>query len=368
MKKHSIPLLILLSMTFMFCKKSPSRSWWQDDRRSSRASSSSPEKENTLSTFFKEVPECDEDDEDCCEDNRQCKSDCRKYFDGEEDACFSLPEEDGQTLLEVLEYLEDGTFDNIRIGEDLKYLHLAIEMESYTWLNSISDYSSSKAEKALKWIAQYEEVTDTLLDLEEDTTVEILKGLLVKAGNGSFLTDDVDNASAQDILKGLKSSKEDFLNKALTEKNNDIIDFIHKHLVEDDICDTESLQPRPGGGYSGYHAQISSIGKNTPNGKALTYQKEACILGFYCYIYSSDKAVDNKNRKDIANLIDESEIDTFITTEKDSGGLQANLKVETDASQWPVRACRRLCELWFDVPNLHLGIGGDQHTTNTCNN
>lgn len=368
MKKHIIPLLILSSTFILFCKKNPSRSWWKEDRRSSRSSSSSSssEKKNTLSTFFKEVPECD--DEDCCEDNRQCKSDCRQFFDDEEEACFSLPEEDGEYLLEVLDYLKDGDFDKIRIEEDLKYLHLAVDMETYTWLNSINDYNSSKADKALKWIAQYEEVTDTLMEWDEDITTDILKGLLVRAGNESFSTNDVSSIPAQDILKGLKDSKEDFLNKALKEKNNDIINFVHKHLVEDDICDTESHYPRPGGAYSGYHEQVGSIEKNTPNGKALTYQKEACILGFYCHIYSLDKADDNTNRKEMASLIDESEIDTFITTETDGGGLQTNLKVQTDASQWPVRACRKLCELWYDAVDLPLGTGGDHYKSNTCNN
>ena len=327
-----------------------------EDRRSSSSSSSGG---SGTSYCLADKPAC-ENEGNCCEDNGECKRGCKEYFNNnDEDECFSLPTEDGQNMIKVLEFLEDADFGEVGVREGhLQSVCLAIhQIETDSWLDLIENYSPSEAKQALEWIAENREVTSLLMEWDKSISQQILKALLVTAGGQDFDTDDIHDAPATEILKGLQASQTNLFHKAVQESNDDIIRFVHNTLVRDDICEVGTWQPRPGSGYSGYKESIDDIEPNTPNGQALRRQREACILGIYCEIFNKDTAFSNKSRREIARIVDEDDVERLIRDDKSTGGLQS-IGTRTDSpGEWPHLACKSLCRLWYPVEALPLSIG-----------
>ena len=244
------------------------------DRRSSTSTSSTSRDRESSSGgtdyCLADLPQCDDDDGNCCDDNRNCRSECKHYFtdDTEERKCLDLPQEDGEKVVEILKSLDEAHFAEVGVGdENLKYLCLsvsAIGQEAY--LDIISEYTPSEARENLKWIAENQEVIRLFHEWESRITEEVLSALLVKAGGGSFNTDEVSDISAQLLLEGLKSVKNDFYTTAIQEDGNLIIEFVHKRIIKKHICEVAAHQPRPGSGYRGYKDSIEGIDPISANG------------------------------------------------------------------------------------------------------
>ena len=338
-------------------------------RRSSTASSG--DRENSPSRggedyCLADLPQCDEGN--CCgDDSRDCRSECKNYFtnDSDEQKCLDLPREDGEKVVEILKYLEEAHFGKVGVGdENLKYLCLSVSgIGQEAWLDIISEYTPSEAREALKWLAENQEVIRLFHEWESSITEELLSALFVKAGGGNFNTDEVNDISAQLILEGLKSAKSDFYTTAIQEDGNLIVDFVHRRIIRKNICEVESHQPRPGSGYSGYNRfspnPNDGVDPTSPNGQALRRRETACILSVYCEIFDGESASHNKNRREIAGIVDEYAIDRFMKDNKSSGGLEVDTNSGRSLHEWPYAACQALCQLWFPVPGLQLSKTGN---------
>lgn len=321
-------------------------------RRSSTSSSSESRQSSSRGVTdycLADLPQCD--DGNCCDDNRDCRSECKHYYadDSDESKCLDLPQEDGEKVVEILKYLEDVHFGEVGVGdENLKYLCLGVSaIGQEAWLDIISEYTPSEAREALKWVAENQEVSHLFHEWESHITEEVLSALFVKAGGGSFHTDEVNDISAQLILEGLKSAKNDFYTTAIQEDGNSVIEFVHKRIIRKNICEVVSHQPRPGGGYEGYDASIDNIDPTSANGQALRRRETACILAVYCEIFNEESASHNKNRREIAGIVDEYAIDRFMKDNKSSGGLEVPTNSGSSLTEWPHTACQALCQLWY---------------------
>ena len=291
------------------------------------------------------IPDCNK--KNCCgDDNKDCEDGCSDFFPEEEEDCESLPIDDGNKVIGVLESLKDSDFSEITSNEDLKYLCMALDIEDRSWTDLIRDNNASEAQEALEWIAENQKVTDTLLELGDTPMRNILRALLMRAGGHKFAVDDLedDDGDRNDvrILKGLKDTRNDFLEKAVEENNNDLVEFVHEEIVEASLCDSNTNKPDPVTGSAAY----ASGAETTRAGER---DDAACLLGVYCYIYPGSGLDDE--REDIASVVDEKDIENLIEAKKTEGGLAIS-----KGQDWPHTACTKLKTFWNNGSGLALGL------------
>ena len=289
--------------------------------------------EGNRSKYFltrSEIPECSSGD--CCEDDRNCKDKCGDYFSdsSSERICNQLPLDKGEPLIAFLEELEDGKADDFD-EDDLEYFGLAMSIDHEVWIDLIKDYSDG--DESLNWLAETDEATKILLQLNKDDTVEIIVALLGDNNDSDTLS------GLKDRIDGDKT----VLEVAENSNNNEFIDFIHDEIIGEELCTSTSNQPIPKANTYSSGSEINSANRQ---------KEEACMLGVYCAIFPiSDK---ENERKDIAQTIDDNDIESFIEDEKDDGGLSDQGSRISNANDWPDEACTALADLWQDSSSFVL--------------
>ncbi len=336
-------LFIIIGLIISFCAflssnctSSESTLNSSDKDRASRVGDSASAK-NTKSKNFcpDDVP--DEDNEDAqCRSDSDCKSGCRDFFNSGEYECFELPEDTGKKMVDVLDALEENKFSSLKDDEDMESLCLAVKIDEESWYDIIKSYSSRKAKEALNWIADNKNVTDMIMDMDDSISEGIFKGLLSQAG-GSFNGDPGD-VTDDDLLKGLEDSSDRFLEEAVKEGNYVLVNFIHEFLVQEEICYASE---------DNFEGAVSGCGSSTcytseDKKEADDRKKEACYLAVYCQVLSGGNK--SRARRDLAEMLNNDDIDDFINDDRVSGGLQVESR--DNPSEWSDAVCNKLKDLW----------------------
>ncbi len=314
-----------------------------DDTKKRRKSSFCPSK----------VPEEDNKSDQCRSDS-DCKSGCRDFFDDSEDECFELPQDEGNDMVEALEDLDDSKYSSLRDTKDMESLCLAAKIDEESWYKIIKSYSTNDARDALEWIADNNNVADLMLeikdDVEDSTGLGIFKGLLGKARSSGSFNGDPDDVTEAHLLAGLKASSDEFLETAVKKKQDDLVkDIIHEELVKEELCDSSSNQPEPDTSGCGSSTCYTNDQRTEANDK----KEQACELGVYCHILSGSS--NEKVRRDLADILNDDDIEEFINDDKNEGGLDVDS--DDDPDEWSDDVCEKLKDLWNNRSGgLNLGL------------
>ncbi len=296
-------------------------------------------------------PKCDRND--CCGDDDDCQDDvCDEYFSSDS-KCEDMPRRDAERMGRLFEdYLESPDFDDLRKldNDDIQLICTAVDKIDYeSWKDLIDDYSSREASETLQWISREDRVTyifDRALD--EDEGQAIMEKLLDKAGS---VQDD-----SKSVLKGLTNKqvgdgKDSLLLQIESDKNEQLLEFLHEQIVEGVLCTTGN-RPVPVNGPDEYTdtTSLENAEENT---------EVACFLAVYCYYGSSTSQSDKEEREDLRKYISKElrlgEIDDFIKNSKSEGGL--GLSEDNVYEEWKNEACDKLKDLWNDAPDNKLNLG-----------
>lgn len=278
---------------------------------------------------------------DCCYQDKDCIKKCENLSSESEGTkkCLELPVDWVTQMDELLnQTLTRPSRENLE-NIELRALWSIIKINEKSWLNKVNDYSRVQAWTVLFYIASQPDISRSIFSVHTSFARSLLIALFRKNTRSPL----VDNNALLSGMKASISEEGTFFKIAKKQKNSKVISLVHEQVIKRQLCDYQINQPQPAVAGSGDSAY------------------EACVLAVYCHLtgsYSSGQYSDDGGRnagqelrKQLASEVNDKEIENFIQSPLEKGGLG----IEWNADDWTDAACVKLTELWDDR-NLKFGL------------
>ncbi len=332
----------------------------QEEPKSSRTSPTKVDGDTstkTTSDLDCTLPSCSGS---CCGDDEDCRDKCTDNFDdgldvssSNRDKCFDLKEEDVNSILEIVETIDNTNEDDLAaLGEEEISLLCAVgrEIEHEILEDRFDDYNSQGARRFLGWAAEQPYVLEIFENVEDDEGAPLFRDLLRAASSESgdlgILEGLLEKVDTEDASNHDEDDETYVVRWAFQEDNEELARWIHENIIaeEDDGLCREANYP------------VIDAGATNPIPSGETdFAEHACVLAVYCKMAPNDNKDDNEFRKEVAedeDIGDSPDVEGFISEAVAKGGLGLSDEI---ADEWRHEACVGLRRLWNDGP-LNLGL------------
>ena len=297
------------------------------------------------------IEKCQKNSNNCCENDRECKSDCDNLENDSD--CKRLPLDiatgDLQPVLGFLRNFNEDKGDDL-VEENYNALCGWIKGFGKEEVFTEEIEGPSDAKKFLTWFASHNgegkarpgQLFNSIQKDDAKKIVRLAFGELGSSVAGSSPTDS-------DVVAGVKVDVDDgdnFFELAVKEYDldddgsdqdgEDFFTLLHD-LVVDPICDEESNQP-----------EVANAKSQKED-----YRKEACYLAFYCLVFPESNGQQSRKKVAALDLGEYSDVEEFIRGERTDGGLRGTgglrARERADAAEkWNNKACTALFNLYED--------------------